>query len=310
MAQEPNWDSIALTYLYTQVHQLKAKDLRLDLEFEYSPVSLLKELTGAGYEQALNSALRQIRAWEAETGSIVVTPYDAEYPQQLLNVWDYPLLLFLKGRTNYLPPHDNGVDIGVSLVGSRQASTYARAFTEKTVHYLADEQVTIVSGLAEGIDQVAHKTSLARDNRTVGVIGTGLGRYYPTSSRPLQQAMEQGQHKSMVLTQFLPLAPPAKHTFPMRNGVMSAYGCASIIVEASENSGTRHQASQAIKHGRALILTDQVATTTSWGKHYASAGRYPVQVVATPEQAAEAAFSVIERSYAPAAQPPLVESLF
>ena len=99
----------------------------------------------------------------------------------------------------------------------------------------------------------------------------------------------------MVLSQFLPGAEITKASFPIRNGVMSAYSQVSVIVEASEKSGTRHQAAQAVKHGRPIILSEQVARTTSWGATYAKSSQHEVYVAQNPLQAANYAVEILDR---------------
>lgn len=102
--------------------------------------------------------------------------------------------------------------------------------------------------------------------RTVAFIGTGITRSYPASNRGLQQRIsEQG----LLLSQFFPDMPPSRKTFPMRNALMSAYGIASIIVEAGEHSGTRILAGQAIHQGRPVIFRRQVVEQTTWAQQYA-----------------------------------------
>lgn len=290
-------NSLALAHLYANHYKLKTKEIREQLEDSTSAYELLEELYKEQTSQVLQAIAHTVKGWEEQTGATLSTPYDLSYPKQFMNVWDHPLLVFCKGATDYKNAGD--IDLGISVVGTRKPTESARYFVQQLVNYLCDEDVTIISGLAEGIDQTAHRAALARNQRTVGVIGTGFGRYYPQSSRDLQMQMEAGVANSMVLSQFLPMSAPSKISFPMRNGVMSAYGFASIIVEASEKSGTRHQASQAIKHGRALILSEQVAHGTSWGQKYAEDSAIETYVVTTPYEAASAAFDVVEKVQRP-----------
>lgn len=292
-------DSLALVHLYTNYYDFKTQALRSELEDSTSPFEMLSEIYGENTPQVLDATAHSVYEWEEQSQAQLSTPYDTSYPQQFLNVWDYPLLVFRRGNLEYTNTEESNIDLGVSIVGSRNASDWSKYFVQHLVNYLCDENITIISGLAEGIDQTAHTTAFRRRHRTVGVIGTGFGRYYPKSSRDLQIKMESGLYDSMVLSQFLPMSAPSKISFPMRNGVMSAYGYASIIVEASEKSGTRHQAAQAIKHGRALILSEQVASETSWGSKYADDVAIETYVVRDPYDAALAAFDVVEKVQRP-----------
>lgn len=203
----------------------------------------------------LQRAAAEIEFWEG-SGMRVLSLFDADYPSQLRDVHDLPPLLFAHGTIVR-------EDCGVCLVGSRAASSAGLAFTREISAALVDEGLTVISGLAKGIDTAAHKAALKRGGRTVAVIGTGIDRYYPAENKDLQRRIEAD---CLVLSQFWPGSAPTKQSFPMRNATMSAYGEATLIVEAGERSGARIQARQAIAHGRPLILTSAVASTTMWGR--------------------------------------------
>lgn len=236
---------------------------------------------------------RIIESWVSKAaGADFYTYLDAGYPGQLRSVWDFPPFVFLKGDQSLLQQHSG--DVGVSVVGSRKPSRGAQVDAARIVRGLIHHEITIVSGLAEGIDQVAHQVALQEGARTVGVIGTGIDQYYPKSSRQYQQAMESGS--GMVLSQFVPGAPPTRYSFPMRNGVMSAYGRATIIVEASEQSGTRHQAHHAVKHGRPVILAEPVARATNWGAALAEDPSIDAHVADSPDHAVHLALEAVNQS--------------
>ena len=135
------------------------------------------------------------------------------------------------------------------------AADLARALT---AHHM-----TVIAGLARGIDTAAHQAALDAGGRTVAVIGTGIGRVYPAENRGLQNEIAS---RGLVLSQFWPDAPAQKHTFLMRNATMSGYGLATVIIEAGEMSGARVQARLAVEHGRQVILTDRVVTRNQWAQ--------------------------------------------
>lgn len=141
---------------------------------------------------------------------------------------------------------------------------------------LTSRRVTVVSGLARGIDTAAHRAALDADGRTVAVIGTGIGRVYPAENRGLQDEIAD---RGLVLSQFWPDAPPRKHTFLMRNAVMSGYGLAATVIEAGETSGARALARMAVEHGRQVILVDQVVVKNQWAQRLA--GRPGVHVASS-----------------------------
>ena len=150
--------------------------------------------------------------------------------------------------------------------------------------------VTVIAGLAAGVDTAAHRTALGSGGRTVAVIGTGLNRYYPAANRMLQ---DQIAESGLVLSQFWPDAPPQLHNFPMRNAVMSGYGLATVVVEAGETSGARIQARMATQHGRPVILTDLVVTSTDWAK--ALVGRPDVHVASSVADVTAVVRDLVER---------------
>jgi DNA processing protein len=237
----------------------------------------------ASSDGALELAARLIANWEMD-GTRFLTYLDPDYPHQLREVHDLPPFVFARGS---LVPAGTG-ERGISIVGSRDASDHALRDAGRLAELLAFEGIPVVSGLAAGVDTAAHTGALRADGRTVGVIGTGIDRYYPRSSESLQRKIESGV--GLVLSQFWPGSGPTRFNFPMRNGVMSAFSCATVIVEASEKSGTKHQAHKAIAHGRPLILSEDVAKNTSWGQKLAADPLHlDVTVVHSVEEALEVA---------------------
>jgi DNA processing protein len=233
----------------------------------------------------LADAEREIAGW-TEDGNQLITYLDDAYPAQMREVHDFPLVLFARGEVV-------GDDKGVCIVGSRDPGPAALDAAVTVAEYLVHARVTVVSGLARGIDAAAHTAALNSGGRTVGILGTGIDRYSPASSRPIQKQMEA---RGLVLSQFWPGFGGNRAAFPMRNAVMSGYGRVTIILAAAENSGTRHQARQALAHGRPLVLSRNVATQTSWGKRYSEGSANEVAVAASPREAADLALALIERT--------------
>ena len=216
---------------------------------ELHPAGLFDE----GDSDALADAARDIASWRSASLGFL-TFRDPDYPTQLREIHDMPPMLFHQGKllTD---------EIGVSVVGSRQASTQGLEIARSVATGLADREITVISGLAKGIDTAAHQAALDAGGRTVAVIGTGITRSYPAENRTLQERIA---HEGLVISQFWPDAPPTKHSFPMRNAVMSGFGRTTIVVEASEHSGARIQARKAVAHGRPVILTDLVVAANKW----------------------------------------------
>lgn len=210
--------------------------------------------------------LELLDQWEAE-GISVVTTLDAEYPLNLRLVHDRPAALMRRGE---LRADD---ERSVAVVGTRKASEGGLAQASHIARGLVDAGYVVVSGLAEGIDTAAHTGALEAGGRTVAVIGTGLRHAFPRANAALQERLAR---ESVVLSQFWPDQGPRKHTFPMRNAVMSGFARATVVVEAKGNSGARMQARLAREHGRPVFLMRSLLAH-DWARDYAQrSGTYMV----------------------------------
>jgi len=219
----------------------------------------------------LREAQADVAAWTTDDFRFL-TFMDDDYPERLRDVRQMPPVVFTQGCLVR-------ADRAVSVVGSRKASPEALSFARQTATLLVKQGLTVVAGLAEGIDTAAHEATLKARGRTVAVIGTGIRKRYPAANKGLHAAIvERG---GLVLSQFWPDSPPTKWSFPVRNAVMSAYGLATVVVTAGEHSGTRIQAREAIAHGRPVILSAAVTRETQWGA--ALVNQPGVRVASTPE---------------------------
>ncbi len=217
---------------------------------ELHPADLFDDGLGA---PALVEARRETAEWRAADLGFL-TFLDDDYPAQLRDIHDLPPVLFHRG---HLAPGETGM----SVIGSRNASPCGLAVARSIAAGLVERGITVIAGMAKGIDTAAHVAALEAGGRTVAVLGTGIDRCYPAENRALQDRIAT---EGLVLSQFWPDAPPTKHTFPMRNTTMSGYGRVTIIVEAGEHSGARIQARRAVAHGRPVILTDQMVNANKW----------------------------------------------
>ena len=231
-------------------------------------------------ERARAEAAADLNDWVA-AGYTVTSLLDDAYPVYLAGVHQAPALLFSQGQ---LIPDDNGV----SVVGSRTPTGPERQAAADVANGLVEAGLTVVSGMASGIDTAAHEAALAAGGRTVALIGTGLDHTYPAENRGLRRRIEA---TGLVASQFFPDMPGSQKTFPMRNVTMSGYGRATIVIAAGEHSGTRHQARTAISHSRGLILTPAVADRTTWGRKLVDDGR--ARVAHSPAEAVELAQGII-----------------
>lgn len=206
----------------------------------------------------LEVALADLLVWKRE-GMRLLTVVDDDYPLNLRLVREQPPFLFARGRV---------LDdvLSVAVVGTRHPSDAGIRHATEIARGLAERGVTVASGLAQGIDTAAHTAALAVGGRTVAVIGTGLRRVYPPQNGALQQRIAE---EGLVLSQFWPDAPPTKHSFPMRNAIMSGYCLATVVIEALEKSGARMQARLALEHGRHVFLMRSLLEH-EWARRYAS----------------------------------------
>lgn len=206
----------------------------------------------------LAAIVAEIADWERE-GMRLVTILDHDYPLYLRLVHQRPPFLFLRGTSA-----DD--DLRVAVVGTRTPTPEGIAHARAIAGGLAERGVTVVSGLAAGIDTAAHGSALAAGGRTVAVVGTGLRRVYPAQNARLQQEIAE---RGLLVSQFWPDAPPSKTSFPMRNAVMSGYSLATVVIEAAYRSGARMQARLALEHGRRVFLMRSLLTH-EWAREYAT----------------------------------------
>jgi len=179
-----------------------------------------------------------------KTGGKFVTLKDDDYPKRLKDIYDPPALLYLRGE---LRRKD---ELAVAVVGSRKTSAYGREVTERIGRDLARHGVTVVSGMARGIDSVAHQGALQGGGRTIAVLGCGVDMIYPSENRNLfHQIIEQGA----VLSEFPMGSPPEAGHFPRRNRIISGLSIGVVIVQASAESGSLITAGYALEQGREIF---------------------------------------------------------
>lgn len=161
----------------------------------------------------------------------------------------------------------------VSIVGSRKASELGVRRAERLARVLSEAKVTVVSGLAEGIDTAAHRSTLRHGGRTIAVIGTPLEQAYPRSNAELQAQIARDH---LVVSQFAPNRPVKRQNFILRNRTMALVSDASVIVEASESSGSLSQGWEALRLGRLLFVMKSVVEDASlkWPRKMLDYGAY------------------------------------
>lgn len=186
---------------------------------------------------------------------------DKDYPQRLLNCYDSPTLLYYKGEADL-----NASKI-IAIIGTRSHTDYAKQVTDKLVKDLVAQHVTIVSGLAFGVDAIAHKATLKNNLPTIGILGHGLDQIYPSEHAGL--AKDIIKHGGGLLTEFRSKTKPDKHNFPTRNRIVAGISDATIVIETGIKGGSMITAELANSYNKDVFaIPGKVTDTKSAGCNY------------------------------------------
>jgi DNA processing protein len=204
------------------------------------PKAVIEELVAVRDRTDLDAIFDQY----ASEGITLLTPNDEGYPQRLKKIDLPPPVLWVLGE---ITPQDDWV---VAIVGTRRTSHYWEQAAEEFASFLAHNGVTVVSGLARGIDSIAHRAALDAGGRSIAVLGSGVDRVYPAENRRLAaQKREQGA----VISDYAPGTPPDGVNFPPRNRIIAGLSIAVIVVEAGQRSGATITANFALEQGREVF---------------------------------------------------------
>ncbi|HXC79736.1 MAG TPA: DNA-processing protein DprA [Candidatus Acidoferrum sp.] len=201
---------------------------------------------------------RMLESTDAD-GYRLTTVLDDDYPVNLRLIYNLPPFLFYRGE---LRPDDA---YSVAVVGTREPSPDGLARAHRMAAELARAGVTVLSGLARGIDAAAHEGCLEAGGRTLAILGSGIRRIYPDEHHDLADRIAAS---GAVVSQFWPDTAPTSYTFPRRNVVTSGMGQGTVVVEASATSGAKMQARLAIEHGKQVFLLKSLVTQRDWAKRY------------------------------------------
>ncbi len=198
-------------------------------------------------------------AWLDQPGNSLMTLADLDYPRALLEIADPPAMLYCKGRRALLGQPALGV------VGSRNATPQGVRDAEAFAHALSDAGLTIISGLALGIDAAAHRGGLAGAGSSIAVIGTGLDRIYPARNKALAHQLAEG---GLIMSEFPLGTPPLPGHFPRRNRLISGLSRGVLVVEAAPGSGSLITAKVATEQGREVFaIPGSIHSPLSRGCH-------------------------------------------
>ena len=224
------------------------------------------ELEGAGLPGALARSIASGISFEdaadqqqkaRDAGVTLIPLHDARYPEPLRKIYDPPPLLFARGRAELM----NSVAIGV--VGTRRPTPYGLAAAEKLSGDLARAGATIVSGMARGIDTVAHKAALAVGGNTIAVLGCGVDVVYPSENKKLAAEIAA---KGLIISEFPMGSTAFPQNFPIRNRVISGLSSGLLVVEGAEYSGSAITARLAMEQGREVFaVPGNITSKMSWG---------------------------------------------
>jgi DNA processing protein len=213
--------------------------------------SELRKVEGIGREVA-----DQISNWESivdlatelnrvrEFGATVITQDSPSYPKPLREIHAPPIVLYVWGELQDRDHH------AIGIIGARRTTHYGTEAAKKLSYQLAYAGLTVISGLARGIDTSAHQGALAAKGRTIAVIGSGLLKLYPPENRGLAEKIRDGN--GAIVSEFSMEIEPDRQTFPMRNRIISGWSHGILVVEAGLNSGALITASQALEQGRSV----------------------------------------------------------
>ncbi len=177
-------------------------------------------------------------------GIKVMTWLDASYPLRLKNIPQPPPVLYLLGE------YTEADQWAVAIVGTRRVTSYGRQVTEQTAAYLARQGITVVSGLARGVDGIAHFAALNNGGRTIAVLGSGVDEIYPPEHRQLAEKIARD---GAVISDYAPGTAPDSSNFPPRNRIISGLSAAVVVIEAGETSGALITATFAAEQGREVF---------------------------------------------------------
>jgi len=221
----------------------------LELAWKASPADLVEAGLGRKVIERVIQAREEvdlIKLWEKieSQGIKILTWQDESYPGRLREIDQPPPVLYIRGE--YLPD-----DLfAVAIVGTRRVTAYGRQITEEMSSFLAANGITVISGLARGVDAIAHQSTLKAGGRTIAVLGSGVDKIYPPEHRGLaEQMMERGA----VISDYALGTPPDASNFPPRNRIISGLSLAVVVIEAGETSGALITAEFAAEQGREVF---------------------------------------------------------
>ena len=217
-----------------------------------SPAQARNIASGCSFEDAVEQQHKLL------AGEVTLIPiHDQRYPPRLREIFDPPVVLYARGRTDLLASY------GIAVVGTRRPTPYGIAATERLAADLSRAGLAIISGRARGIDTAAHRATLVEDGKTIAVLGCGVDVLYPADNRKLYDEIGR---KGLLLSEFPMGAPAYPQNFPIRNRIISGLSLGVLIVEGAQHSGSAITAKLAMDQGREVFaVPGNITSKMSWG---------------------------------------------
>ena len=221
-----------------EIWNAKKEDL---LKVEGIGEKIAEEILSNKYRIGLKEEIKKLKKEKVELISI----YEEEYPENLRQIYDKPICLYVKGNKEILN------EFSLAIIGCRENSTYGKEVATAVVKGLAKKNIITVSGLARGIDSISHKETLKQGGRTIAVIGSGLDIIYPYENTNL--AKEIIKTGGAIISEYSLGTKPQKMHFPARNRIISGLSNGVIVIEAKKKSGTMTTVDFALEQGKTVF---------------------------------------------------------
>jgi len=235
--------------------QLDTDDVNISAIQSMALPSALKEASFA----ALNDQKAERMIYRIKKQCKVLTFFDSLYPEKLRQIYQPPLILFARGDLTLLQRKI------ITIVGSRLATAYSKIVINNLVPSLVKKHLVIASGLAKGVDGMAHTATLRNNGKTIAVVGNGLNHFYPMSNHGIQEKIVEN---GLLLSEYLPDTPPRPFRFPERNRILAGLSESVVVTEAKERSGSLITANLALQENRNVYavpgpITSQLSAGTN-----------------------------------------------
>jgi DNA processing protein len=230
---------------FRTTEKILSADFNSLMEAEGISTNLAKRIQKVNWhrDEVRETAISELDALE-KINAHILTVWDPEFPQLLKKIYDPPLLLYCKGR---ICETDN---YSIAVVGTRMPTAYGKIQAEKITEELVSQNITIVSGLARGIDSIAHRAALKNHGRTISIIGSGLNVIYPPENKKL---FEEIAERGAVISEYPLDTKPDAQNFPKRNRIISGLSLGCIIIETDISGGAMQTAALALDQNREVF---------------------------------------------------------